>query len=155
MALLCSKADLIVPNITEASFMLNMPYKEEYDEEYIKEILVKLTNLGAKAAAISGVSFDRKEIGFYLYNSETNEFSCYFNERLPVSYHGTGDVFASSTLAGRMNGLNLHDSLSLATDFTLEAIKYTEKDQNRRFYGVNFEEALPFLIEKINFLKNP
>ena len=154
MALLCAKADLIVPNLTEASFMLNIPYKEEYDEEYIKEVLVKLTGLGAKAAAISGVSFNHREIGFYLYNSETKEFSYYFNEKVPVLYHGTGDVFASSTLAGYMNGLSIHDSLALATDFTLEAIKYTVKDENSRFYGVNFEQALPFLIEKINFLKN-
>ena len=154
MALLCSKADLIIPNLTEASFMLHIPYKEDYDEEYIKEILVKLTRLGAKSAAISGVSFNDEEIGFYLYNSETKEFSSYFNQRLPVLYHGTGDVFASATLAGYMNGLSVHDSLVLATDFTLEAMKYTLKDQNRRFYGVNFEEAIPFLIEKINFLKN-
>ncbi len=154
MALLCAKAHLIVPNLTEASLMLHIPYREEYDEEYIKEVLVGLTNLGAKAAAISGVSFNEKEIGFYLYDSITQEFSCYFNEKLPVVYHGTGDVFASSALAGYMNGLGLHDSLALATDFTLEAIKYTEKDENSRFYGVNFEEALPFLIEKIKFLKN-
>lgn len=154
MALLCSKSDLIIPNLTEASFMLHIPYKEDYDEEYIKELLVKLTQLGAKSAAISGVSFNDKEIGFYLYNSETKEFSSYFNQRLPVLYHGTGDVFASATLAGYMNGLSVHESLVLATDFTLEAMKYTLRDQNRRFYGVNFEEAIPFLIEKINFLKN-
>ena len=154
MAHLCGKADLIVPNLTEASFMLHIPYTEQYDEDYIKEVLVSLTKLGAKAAAISGVSFNENEIGFYLYDSRTKQFSYYFNEKLPVSYHGTGDVFASSAIAAHMNGLDLHDSLSLATDFTLEAMKYTVKDENSRFYGVNFEEALPFLIEKINFLKN-
>ena len=153
MARLCGKADLIVPNLTEASLMLHIPYREKYDEEYIKEVLIKLTRLGAKSAAISGVSFNDKEIGFYLYDSITKEFSYYFNEKLPVLYHGTGDVFASSSLAAYMNGLNLHASLSLATDFTLEAMKYTLKDKNSRFYGVNFEEALPFLIEKINFFK--
>ena len=149
MAHLCGKADLIVPNLTEASLMLHIPYVEKYDEEYIKEVLVKLTGLGAKAAAISGVSFNEKEIGFYLYDSITKEFSYYFNEKLPVLYHGTGDVFASSALAGKVKGLSIHDSLVLATDFTLEAMKYTIKDENSRFYGVNFEEALPFLIEKI------
>ncbi len=153
MAHLCAKADLIVPNLTEASLMLHIPYKEQYDEVYIKEVLVKLTDLGAKSAAISGVSFNDNEIGFYLYDSKTKEFSYYFNEKLPVLYHGTGDVFASSTLAAHMNGLGLFESLSLATDFTLEAMKYTIKDENSRFYGVNFEEALPFLIEKINFFK--
>ena len=35
---LCSKADLIVPNLTEASFMTGLPYKTEYDRSYIAAI---------------------------------------------------------------------------------------------------------------------
>ena len=43
MAKLCSKADIIVPNLTEASFMLKEPYIEkDYDEDYIKQTLKKL-----------------------------------------------------------------------------------------------------------------
>ena len=37
MATLCAKADIIIPNITEASFMTGMEYKESYDEAYIKK----------------------------------------------------------------------------------------------------------------------
>ena len=37
MATLCAKADIIVPNITEACFMTGMEYKTEYNEAYIKE----------------------------------------------------------------------------------------------------------------------
>ena len=40
MALLCKNADVIVPNLTEASFMLHTPYiASGYDEEYIKDLL--------------------------------------------------------------------------------------------------------------------
>jgi len=44
MATLCAEADIIVPNMTEASFMLGTEYKEdgEYDEAYVKELLLKL-----------------------------------------------------------------------------------------------------------------
>ena len=48
MAQLCGKADLIIPNLTEACFMLGIPYTTEYDEEYIRRILKQLTGLGAK-----------------------------------------------------------------------------------------------------------
>lgn len=149
MAKLCSKADLIVPNLTEASFMLGIEYKENYDEAYIKDVLKRLTGLGAPKVAISGVSFDEGSIGVYYYNSLTDSYYSYFNERLPVSYHGTGDIFASATLGGIMRGLSEEDALSLAVDYTLECMRFTQKDENSRFYGVNFEEAIPFYISRL------
>ena len=48
-----------------------------------------------------------------------------------------------------MRGIPVEKALSIAVDFTLECMRETEKDENRRFYGVNFETALPFYIEKI------
>ncbi len=149
MAALCSKADLVLPNLTEASFMLHIPYREEYDEAYIRQVLVRLTDLGAKRAALTGVSFEPDKIGFYLYDAQTKEFCSYFNERLPVSYHGTGDVFASSALGAYMRGLSIADALTLAVDYTLECIRKTMLDPERRFYGVNFEQALPLLIRRL------
>ena len=95
------------------------------------------------------VSFENDKIGVYLYNSETDEYFSYFNEKLPTSYHGTGDIYASSALGAIMRGLPVEKALSIAVDFTLECIKETAKDEDRRFYGVNFESALPFYIEKI------
>lgn len=149
MALLCAKADLILPNLTEASLMLRIPYRETYDEAYIRSVLVRLTELGATKAALTGVSFESDKIGFYLYDAEAREFYSYFNEKLPVSYHGTGDVFASCTLAANMRGLSIPDSLILAVDYTLESIRKTMADPDRREYGVNFEEAIPLLISRL------
>ena len=63
MADLCGKADLIIPNLTEASFMLDIPYNPSYDEEYIRTVLKKLTDLGCPSAALSGVSFEEGKIG--------------------------------------------------------------------------------------------
>ena len=42
MALLCAGADVIVPNMTEAAFMLGIPYAESYDEAYVTELCEKL-----------------------------------------------------------------------------------------------------------------
>ncbi|MBE6634830.1 MAG: pyridoxamine kinase [Ruminococcaceae bacterium] len=149
MAKLCAKADLIVPNLTEASFMLGIEYNPDYDEEYIRDVLKRLTGLGCPRAAITGITLKKGEIGVYYYDRETDSYYSYFNELLPVRYHGTGDIYASATVGALMRGLSYEDSLALATDFTLECIKYTLHDENRRFYGVNFEEALPFYISRI------
>ncbi len=149
MAKLCGKADIIVPNLTEASFMLGIPYNPNYDEEYIKSVLKKLTGLGCPKAALTGVSFEEDKIGVYYYDSEKDEYFCYFNEKLPVAFHGTGDIYASSALGAMMRGISIEKSLEIAVDFTLECMKETVRDENHRFYGVNFELALPYYIELI------
>ena len=149
MAKLCRKADIVVPNLTEASFMLNIPYREDYDEEYVREVLKKLCDLGSPMAALTGISFADDKIGVYFYNSKTNTYYSYFNEKLPTSFHGTGDIFASATLGAMMRGISAEKSLSIAVDFTLECMKETMRDENHRFYGVNFETALPYYIECI------
>ena len=150
MAALCKKADLVVPNITEASFMLGIPYNPNYDEEYIRNLLKSLTGLGCPRAALTGISFNDSEIGVYYYDSTTDSYYKYFNEKLSKSYHGTGDVFASASLGAIMRGISIEKSLSIAVDYTLETMKKTALDPDSRFYGVNFEEALPYYIKRIN-----
>lgn len=148
MATLCKKADCILPNLTEAAFMLKEPYvKSGYSEEYIKALLKRLTALGCKSAVLTGVSFDEKSIGAYGYDSEKDEYFSYFREYLPVSYHGTGDIYASALCGAISVGKTLSESAAIAVDYTVQCIIETMKDPDRRFYGVNFESALPKLIE--------
>ena len=149
MAKLVSHADIVIPNLTEASFMLGIEYRENYDEEHIRYVLRALADLGCPKVALTGIGFKDDEIGVYMYDKTTDTYFKYFNERLPVSYHGTGDIFASATLGAFMRGMSLEDALCLAVDFTLTCMKKTLEDENRRFYGVNFEEALPFYISRI------
>ena len=150
MAKLCSKADLVIPNLTEAAFMLDIPYNPDYDEAYIKDVLKKLTDLGAKSAALTGISFEEGKIGIYYYDSESEEYFYYCNDYLPAAFHGTGDVYASATVGAMMRGFTVPEALSIAVDFTLLSMRKTLEDPNHRFYGVNFEEALPYYIERIN-----
>lgn len=150
MAKLCGKADIIVPNLTEASFMLHTPYVDKgYDEQYIKDKLKELCNLGSKIAVLTGVSFEEGKLGVYAYDSTKNEYFSYYNKHLPVSFHGTGDIFAS-TLCGALTKFNdLQKALKIAVDYTVESIKVTLDNPNHVTYGVEFENALPFLIESI------
>ncbi len=150
MAELCGKADLIIPNLTEAAFMLDIPYNPDYDEEYIRSVLKKLCGLGAKRAALTGISFDPSKLGAYAYDSTTDSYFSYFNDLEPVAYHGTGDIFASATVGALMCGHNMESALAVAVDYTHECIRLTMADDDRRTYGVNFEQALPYYIERLN-----
>ena len=101
MAKLCAKADIICPNLTEASFLLDIPYVTSYDEDYIKDVLKKLTALGAKKAVITGVTFDDTHLGAYAYDSESDLYLSYFTDEETQHFHGTGDIWAS-TLCGAL-----------------------------------------------------
>ena len=149
MALLCSKADVIVPNLTEASFMLGEEYVPGgYDEAYIHSMLEKLCGLGAKTAVITGVNYDGKTQGAVALDSETGRYSQYFRENIPVSYHGTGDVFSSSLMGALTLGHPMEKALEIAVDFTVESIKATIDDK-AYFYSVKFEQCIPKLIESL------
>ena len=149
MAELCGKADVIVPNMTEAAYMLDIEYREEYDETLIKDILKRLCGLGAKTAVLTGVSFEVDKLGVMAYDSVKNSFFSYFNDRVDAHYHGTGDVFASCCVGALMNGLGLDKALILAADYTAMSIKATKEDPNGNWYGVNFEQTMPYLVSKI------
>lgn len=151
MAKLCKKADVIVPNLTEASFMLEVPYVESgYDEEYVKDLLKKLVGLGCKCAVLTGICLDGINVGAYSYDSEKDEFSFYTRELLPVSFHGTGDVFASALCGAMTKGKPLSEAIKVAVDFTVESIKHTINSPEHNWYGVEFEKALPLLVDRLN-----
>lgn len=150
MKKLCSKADVILPNLTEAALLLGEEYVESgYDEQFIKNMLVRLSEIGAKIVVLTGVSFDENSQGVMSYNSETGEFSAYFNDNIPGYFHSTGDVF-SSTLAGAIvHGFDMGKATKVAVDFTVDCIRHTENCVKEHWYGVKFEECLPDLIEMI------
>ncbi len=149
MATLCAKADIIVPNITEACFMLGEEYKEKYDESYVKELLKKLTALGAKIAILTGVSFEEGTTGVMGYDSVNDEYYHYTHKKQSRSYHGTGDIFSSTCLGGIVRGLSWKDAARIAADYTSESIRLTIEDPKGNDYGVNFEEAVPYLLESL------
>lgn len=149
MAKVCAKADVIVPNLTEASLLTGMPYQTEYDEAYIKDVIGALAKLGPRYVAITGVSFEKGRLGVMSYDQKTGEYFTYFNEHLPVSFHGTGDVFASTAVGGLMNGLDLGQSLALAADYTVECIRMTTQTPEANWYGVEFERAIPYLVSRL------
>ena len=146
MAGLCSKAEVIVPNLTEASFMLGIPYVEKgYTKEYIEDLLKKLSGLGARRIVLKGISFDDKKLGIVCYDSESEKITWYFHEKMPQSFHGTGDIFASVLTGALVRCLSLAEACRLAADFVVEAIRATLSHKDYNWYGVDFESALHML----------
>lgn len=148
MKTLCAKADYIVPNITEACFLTNTEYFDKYTKADIEKLLVKLSKLGPKYVVLTGISFDDNLLGAAMYDSISGEFKYYFNKKIPLMFHGTGDIFASSFFGAVVNGLTMYEAAKVAVDFTLLAIENTVSDAKEHWYGVHFEKALYYLTNK-------
>ena len=56
-------ADVVLPNLTEACLLTDMPYRETYDEAYITEILDKMEAAGAKTIILTGITYKPETTG--------------------------------------------------------------------------------------------
>ena len=146
---LCGTADIIVPNITEACFMTDTEYKEVYGEDYVKDLLQKLAGLGSKVVVLTGVSLSEGKTGVYGLDTRTGEYFTYQNDRVNVSYHGTGDVFSSVSVGAIARGLSMKEAFRLAADYTARTIQVTEENPENPWYGVDFEATIPELIAEL------
>ncbi len=154
MAKLCRKADILVPNLTEASLILGEEYKEgPYTEEYIKYLLEGLSDIGPKQIVLTGVYFkDTTQLGAATYDRNTNTVGYVSAEKINGYYHGTGDIFGSALLAAILNGFNLNKSAQIAVNFTANSIRRTAEAQTDPKYGVAFEQEFPEFLKELHLL---
>lgn len=136
MKKLIKYADIILPNVTEACHLTGEEYQENYDEQYIRNLVEKLKDITGAMAIITGVELEEK-IGEAI--ACGNEFKLILAEKLPVNYHGTGDLFSAAFTAKYITEHSLEESCSYAGEFVADSIRKTPEDH---FYGVCFEQVL-------------
>ncbi|MBQ7567750.1 pyridoxamine kinase [bacterium] len=146
MAELCSQADIILPNITEACFLTGTDYREEYDRDYIEALLNKLLKLGCRTVVLTGVGYSPDKLGVTV--SESGKVTYYEHKRIAKSCHGTGDVYASVFVGALISGRSVPEAARIAADFTVRCIENTIDDASH-WYGVKFEPLLADLPSKL------
>ncbi len=148
MRLLCKRADVILPNITEACYLAGVPYQEKYDRSFVELLLKKLAAMGSKCVLITGISFAEERVGIMGLNAPDGNCFFYEREKLGGSYHGTGDAFASAFAGGLIVGKPWEKAATLAADFAAICVEETIKENRDKRFGILFERALPWLVEK-------
>lgn len=137
---LCRKADVMLPNVTEAALFSGMEYRENLTEEYVWELLDRLKH---PCVILTGVGYREAETGVVIREGE--RLSYYSHSKIGKNYHGTGDMFAACFTGALMQGRSKEASVKIAADFVCSAIKNTNRNP-AHWYGVKFETALPDLI---------
>ena len=146
---LCGEADVIVPNLTEACFMTDTEYREDYDRAYIEELLGKLAKLGAKKVVLTGIAFNDGKTGVYGLDTVTGEKIVYENDRIDAAFHGTGDIFASVSVGAITRGLDMNTAFKIAADYTAKTIAVTLENPDKPWNGVDFEATIPELVDTL------
>lgn len=140
---LCRKADVILPNTTEAAMFAGMPYRENLTEEYVEELLMKLNH---PCVILTGAGCQKGQTGIVIREGESMQY--YSHARVGKSYHGTGDMFAAAFTGALMQGKSKLEASRIAANFVCKAIGYTQENP-AHWYGVKFEAALPDLIRML------
>ena len=146
MKTLAFSADIILPNITEACFLTDTEYREEYDEAWISGLLAKLRAAGAKTIVLTGVGYRPGHTGVVVLNGEKQDY--YEHRKIAQGCHGTGDVYASAFVGALLHGQTAIEAATLAADYTVRCIEATQGDPDH-WYGVKFELALPEYIRML------
>ena len=141
-------ADVITPNMTEASMLLGMEFLHSpLTRSQAKSLLARLGEMGPKLVVITGVEMAAGEMANIGYDKESGKFWYVGCDYVPVSYPGTGDIFAAVLTGGLMQGDSLPLAMVRATRFLEIAIKTTFSYSTDTRYGVMFESALPYLTQ--------
>ena len=140
---LAERADVILPNVTEAAILSGLPYQENNDINYVNHLL---DGLHHPCAVLTGVDFAEGGIGVVLREGTVQQE--YRHKRIGKGCHGTGDIFAAVFTGALMQGKNRLDAAKIAADFTCRCIENTV-NAPAHWYGVKFEPLLPELMEML------
>ena len=147
MGELCKMGDYILPNTTEACYILHKEWKENFTEEEILDIASELADFTNKNVILKGANHKDNELGMVILDKDDpSSTEIVYNEKIDYFSHGTGDVFASSFVGASMNGKSPAKSAKIAGELTKMAIEKTMGDSTHT-YGVKFEKVIPYINE--------
>ena len=140
---LIRKADVITPNLTEASLLLGEDYREDISEEELKHELVRLSEMGPEHVVITSAPLSRsgKDTSVVAYSKQSGHFwrvPCVY---IPANYPGTGDVFTSVLTGSLLQGDSLPVALDRGVQFVTQAI--------RASYGFDYPRRDGVLLERV------
>lgn len=144
MAALVDGADVLTPNLTEASILTGIPYRgQDVGAAFIQQNVDALLAMGAKSVVVKGVVHEGEDvIRNYVATVAEPTAAEIASELLPYMLHGTGDLYASCLMAAVMAGRSLQEAVRFAGDFVHDAMLVSAQQPEFEARGVSFEPLL-------------
>ena len=141
MKRLVSRAHIITPNITEASFLLGNVQKDVYTRDEVKDMLLRLSELGPETAVITSMSMPDMKNCVTAYSRNDGRFWRIMCDYVPAEYPGTGDIFTSVLTGALLEGDSLPVAIDRAVQFVSMAIRTT--------FGYNTPQREGVILERV------
>lgn len=138
-------ASLIVPNITEASFLLEKEPKESYTRDEINALICGVARLAEGRAVITGVESEGF-IGCVFTEDGGITVGEVKNPSIDRHYPGTGDIFASVMLGALLKNKSLGEAVKFSANFVYDVMKFSAGYDYPAREGVLLEKKLPLLV---------
>ena len=145
MGALADGADVLMPNLTEASILTRRDYPgQDLDDAAVTDLLDALLNLGAKNVVLKGIDRGDGRIVNYVASAATGAGAKVelAHDKLPYMIHGTGDAFASALCGAVLAGRGLAESARIAGEFVRSAMEHTPDQPGHELRGASFELSL-------------
>ena len=145
---LIGHADMILPNETEVKLLLGLEQTQSIYAEDMEPYLKQLAQMGPKVVVATGVH--KKDGGRCVcyYQCLKQQYDEIPYKELPVSYPGTGDIFAAVVIGGLMQGRSLAESIKLSADFICYAVADAIEEGEPIRNGVQLETNLHRLVRE-------
>ena len=152
MGTLVDGADVLMPNLTEASILTKRTYPgRDLSDAEVDDMIDALLDLGAKNVVLKGIDHDDGTIRNYVASADSGASGKQelAHIKLPFMTHGTGDAFASALCGALMAGRPLAESAHIAGEFVRHAMKNTQYQPHHDERGVSFELNLDELTQLV------
>ena len=138
-------ADVLTPNLTEASILTGIDYAgQDLDDTQVRRLTDALLAMGAKSVVLKGIVRAGEDVirNYVAVAGEEGAPEEVANPLLPYMLHGTGDLFASGLTAAIYTGRSLLDAVEFAGTLVRDAMSVTRDQPDYETRGVSFESVL-------------
>lgn len=153
MGTLVDGADVLMPNLTEASILTKRAYPgRDLSDAEVNDMIDALLDLGAKNVVLKGIDHNDGMIRNYVASAASGASGKQglAHSKLPFMTHGTGDAFASALCGALMAGRPLAESAHIAGEFVRHAMENTQYQPHHDERGVSFELNLDELTQLVH-----
>ena len=146
MRRLIGVADVIVPNVTEATFLSGLyEGREVLTKDEARQVVDALLAFGPRSVVVtSGVEAETGEHVVWGYNHKAGEYFTIPYRFIKVHFPGTGDMFSAVLVGELLAGKDLYPAVKRSMD-VLEKLIFLEQDEIEKNKGIRIEKFLNVL----------
>ncbi|MBE5762298.1 MAG: pyridoxal kinase [Clostridiales bacterium] len=135
---MCTRADHILPNITEAALMTQREICAPGDKEKLLDMLLTLREETGAQPIITGAAENEDGAGAaVLVDSELVFVKA---KLIPGHFHGTGDLFSAVYMANVLKGKTAVQAAQSACDMVSSVVERTKQSQSDERFGITIED---------------